>query len=374
MGATSEQAIASPRTWPVPAPVVTALAAGAAVLATQVTGAVDGPTYRAAFMAVAAVALVLIVIGGWRARNQIGAVASLLVAVMGLFIVADAGWTTNAVILHISPWPAWTDAVFLTGYVPLMATALLVVHRQQAGRDVGALLDALVVTVGIGVLAYAFVIGNVLLDSSSTPLERVVGSLHPLADVLVAGVVMRLLVTAGGRQGAVPYLAAAMLCLLGGDLLFIAAVFDGAQDTSSRWGDSCYLMYYLFLAMMTWHPQIGRLTLQREDRGERMGPVRTAALTVGAMLAPITLLLQNLTGRTVDVRGEVIGSIVLFGLVLARMWLLIREVEQQRELQALQARTDALTGLANRRTFDHELDRAMVWATAGGRLAPICSA
>jgi diguanylate cyclase (GGDEF)-like protein len=61
------------------------------------------------------------------------------------------------------------------------------------------------------------------------------------------------------------------------------------------------------------------------------------------------------------------GSIVLFLLVLLRISGLLRTVQTQSELLAVMARSDALTGLPNRGTWDHELIRLTDDAREQGR-------
>ena len=56
--------------------------------------------------------------------------------------------------------------------------------------------------------------------------------------------------------------------------------------------------------------------------------------------------------------SQAVGATVMSVLVLLRFVDLFSVVQTQAEQLAALARTDALTGLANRRTWDHELSRA----------------
>jgi len=51
------------------------------------------------------------------------------------------------------------------------------------------------------------------------------------------------------------------------------------------------------------------------------------------------------------------GSVALIALVVARLWDLLLRLRQQSERLDALARTDPLTGIANRRTLEHELGR-----------------
>jgi diguanylate cyclase (GGDEF)-like protein len=62
------------------------------------------------------------------------------------------------------------------------------------------------------------------------------------------------------------------------------------------------------------------------------------------------------------------GSIVVVGLVVVRIWDLLQQVRSQAVQLAALARTDPLTGIANRRTWDHEISRACAQAREDGGL------
>jgi diguanylate cyclase (GGDEF)-like protein len=83
-----------------------------------------------------------------------------------------------------------------------------------------------------------------------------------------------------------------------------------------------------------------------------------AALGAGALLAPMTLMVGDVAGEPVKVRGAAVGAAVLFLLAMIRVRQLIRAVEHKSDLLEKLARTDPLTRLPNRRSFDFELARA----------------
>ncbi len=77
-------------------------------------------------------------------------------------------------------WPSGTDGVFIASYLP-MAYGVLSLTRQRSDRPAfGTLLDAAIVTTGVGLLALVFVIGPLVADGSQSVPARVVGSLYLL--------------------------------------------------------------------------------------------------------------------------------------------------------------------------------------------------
>jgi len=90
------------------------------------------------------------------------------------------------------------------------------------------------------------------------------------------------------------------------------------------------------------------------------------------MLPAVTLLVDSAGGGVVRWQVIGVGSILIFLLVLLRMGRILHTVEVQAVQLAALARSDALTGAPNRRTWDHELSRAC--ATRREQGSPLCVA
>jgi diguanylate cyclase (GGDEF)-like protein len=102
---------------------------------------------------------------------------------------------------------------------------------------------------------------------------------------------------------------------------------------------------------------------------------RLALLTMATMIAPMLLAAQawHDDNRVADAPAIVVGCVGMFLLVVARMAVLIRQVERQAsvlEFQAAEltelAQRDALTGLANRRAWELALPLALDHARRDG--------
>jgi diguanylate cyclase (GGDEF)-like protein len=115
----------------------------------------------------------------------------------------------------------------------------------------------------------------------------------------------------------------------------------------------------MMLAFSLWLVDTERLVVGRERTEQRLGIMRKVTLAAGALIAPAVLVIQHLQGNHDHVLAAAVGGVILSALTLIRMSLLVTAVESQSEQLVVLARTDGLTGLANRRTFDFELDRAM---------------
>jgi diguanylate cyclase len=346
---------------------VVLLCALVAVATTQLTGASDSLSYRIAFQAVAVIGVVLAGIGAWRHRRTLGIVGLLIFLGPVTQSIGDTGQSIDVLVVHSDAFPSWTDAFYLANYLSLMAAGLIIVQRRRLGRNVAALVDTATVTVGVGVLAWCFVIADAATDPDVSLLARLVGALYPICDVLVFGVMIRLLFSSAAHRGPVILLTGGMGLLFIGDAGYTLAVFAGREHTYASWIDALYLLSAFVITYSLWQDDTARLVDVQESKQQRLGPARTAALSLGALLAPVTLLIQDLDGSDSHVRATAFGGILLFALILIRMSLLVRAVESQSEQLSVLARTDSLTGLANRRTFDFELERAMREAMDPGR-------
>ena len=92
--------------------------------------------------------------------------------------------------------------------------------------------------------------------------------------------------------------------------------------------------------------------------GHRLAAPRVIVLACGIMLPAATLLIDGATGGRVLWPVIGVGALLVSVLVLVRMAGMLRTVEVQAVQLAALARSDALTGAPNRRTWDHELSRA----------------
>ena len=271
-------------------------------------------------------ALVAAIVVGVRIHRPRAASAWYLIALSQLlFVAGDIVWTIFDV-LHMDPWPSIADALYLAGY-PVLAVGLLrVIGARRDTGDRRALIDASIVTLGFGVLAWVFLIDPIYDDLSLSTLELAISAAYPLGDLLVLAVAARLLTGGASRTPAFGFLATSLLALLVADVVYMLQLLGSGYETGG-WVDGTWLMSYILLAVAALHPTMTRLT---EPEGVRphAGRRRLAVLAGAALLAPAAIVLQGLRGYDIhDVWVMAICSATLFLLVVARMGGLVREVE-----------------------------------------------
>ena len=114
------------------------------------------------------------------------------------FVTGDAILYTYEWVLHVeAPFPSVADAFYLAFYPLLAAGLLLLVRGRAPGRDWASLIDATIITVGVGMLSWVFLIGpNVRLPGLAL-FPRLLSIAYPLCDVLMLAVAVRLWRTGG---------------------------------------------------------------------------------------------------------------------------------------------------------------------------------
>lgn len=282
------------------------------------------------------------------------------------WVAGDAAWAWAQWISHTEPFPSVADVFFLAGYAVFSAFLLGLIRTRHPGRDRAALLDAAVLTIGVGVLGGVFVVLPLAADSTQSILGRVVGSAYPLGDVLLLGMLARLMSSSGSVTTAYRLLVAAVALSLLSDTAYDVITLRSDGSSTPRWVDAGWLLLYVLLAATVTHPSMRQLSDVTPVREETLTNRRLVLLWAACALAPATLLAQFALAKSLSVLICVAGSLMMSGLVLTRMAGLISRVRAQATQLAELAALDGLTSLGNRRTWDLELSRACRDAAQGG--------
>jgi diguanylate cyclase (GGDEF)-like protein len=281
------------------------------------------------------------------------------------FGVGDVLWTVYEDVLHDDPFPSLADVIYLAAY-PLFAAGLfLLVRGRTRGRDVGGLLDATIISAGLGLLSWTFLMRPITADDSLDLTGQLVSLAYPLADVVLIAMLARLLTSPGSRTGSFRLLTSGLLLLLGADVAFAALTTFASYDGGLT--DAVWIASYAACGAAGLHPSMRTVTDAVTLDPTRLTFRRFALLGVTTLVAPAVLAEQGLTAPTgIDWSGITIGALVLYLLILARVWTLVRQVQEQSVQLAALASSDALTGAANRRTWDVALPLALAAAPRSG--------
>ncbi|GAA4938817.1 hypothetical protein GCM10025331_25920 [Actinoplanes utahensis] len=269
------------------------------------------------------------------------------------------------------PTPA--DPFFLGLYPACAAGLIVLIRRRNPRRDWAALVDAATITTGFGLLAWVYVIAPVNLGDPMDRAAHATQVAYPIGDVLLLAATTRLLRSGGSRGAPFWWLTGSLAAFLIGDSAWV--ILDNLGDTGtvligtpwfSRALESVFLVAFLLFGVAALHPGARAVAGPTDARPASLGTGLLTLLTGASLIAPAVLAAQTASGTVSDGWSIAFCSATLFLLVVARMALLIREVETQaRQVRAL-ARSDELTGLPNRRAWNDELPRALERARRDG--------
>jgi diguanylate cyclase (GGDEF)-like protein len=311
-----------------------------------------GPVW---YLAIAALGTGMAVAGACTARPPRRRIWVALALGSVLYLIGDGLWELYE-FRGIAPYPSWADAVYLARYVPMVLGLCWLVRGRQVGRDRAAFLDAAILTSAFALPATMFFILPVFAQTDTSLLSMMVAAAYPTGDVLILAVLLRLVTGPAARNLSFLSLAAGLALFLGTDVYYNVLVSEGASLPA--WIDACYLLGYLLIGFAAMHSS--REALSEPTARPTTRPIALRVMTLGcsSLVAPGLLAALVLTHTLRDPLVIAFGGAVSSTLVLVRLLDLLRYSESQSVQLAVLARTDGLTGLPNRRSWDHQLARA----------------
>ena len=113
-----------------------------------------------------------------------------------------------------------------------MTGVLLAVRRRNPQGDRAGVIDAMIITVGIALLSWVFLMAPYVHDATLSPLAKIVSIAYPLGDVLLLAAALRLAFDGGRRRGSFLLLAASVGALLTTDAAYGSRCSTAPTTTS----------------------------------------------------------------------------------------------------------------------------------------------
>jgi diguanylate cyclase (GGDEF)-like protein/PAS domain S-box-containing protein len=225
------------------------------------------------------------------------------------------------------PFPSFIDAIYITMY-PVLAIGLLLLARKRSSRgDQTTLIDALTVTLGVGLLSWIFLIGpNV--RGPGTTLVRLTAAAYPLGDVLLLAMLAHLWSNGGFRHAAGRLLAIGTVGTLIADSLYgFANLHANANWSDGNVIDLGWILFYSCWGAAALHPSMRALSEPKPAATPRTRQSRLMLLATVSLIAPVVLLVEAELGHPVDAPVIAVVAGLMFLLVLLRMAGLVRAHE-----------------------------------------------
>jgi PAS domain S-box-containing protein len=316
----------------------------------------QGAVFTAAGLAVP----VAIAIGLARNRPSHRAAWSRLLAAWIVYQLANVPWALFPRLLDRPlPFPSPVDPVYFLSY-GLIAAAIFTLIRSRSARDRGGVVDALLVTAGLGMVAYAFLIRPYVHASDLPTMSRLAAAAYPMMDLLLVAAITRLALSPGPRPIAFWLLTSGVVIQLLSDVGYGLGLLDGTFGPSSP-SFLGWIVSYGFYGAAILHPSMRSLT-ETHPAGE---PVLTRGrrnvLTVAALFPLVFVTVVELLEGDVDVVVGAIVAGVVFVLVLLRLAGVSESLEDTRRARERErARAEELERVRQRLRAAEERYRTLV--------------
>jgi two-component system cell cycle response regulator len=250
--------------------------------------------------------------------------------------------------LNAVPVPSLSDPLWLAIY-PCQYLALLALTRERVGHTlVATRLDGIVSGFAVASLLACFTMSTAIDSTAGAPfVEQLTDLAYPTADLVLLGAIVSAIALAGWRidriwlllgSAILAWEAADLIYLLGSDgqigVVADALIATGAMGMAA--------------AVIIRPRAVGRLA-SGTSRGLFV-PVAFGLVALGLLGVAVPL----------HVNGVAIGlAVTTLALVLARMMLALKENQALLGVSRVEATTDTLTGLSNRRKLKADLALAL---------------
>ena len=222
-------------------------------------------------------------------------------------------------------FPSAGDAIYLSVYPVLVAGLFLLVRRRNPTRDRSAVIDSLILTVGLALLSWIFLVAPNIHASGLSLSAKLVSVAYPLGDILLLAAAIRLAVDAGKRAPAFFLLVGSVVSLLAVDCAYNYALLVNGYHHQLTF-DIGWIAYLVLWGCAALHPSMRTLEEPAVGKRTRLTRLRLAQLALACLIAPGIHFSQSF--HNVDVLVVIGASAALFLLVVTRMAGLVRQEER----------------------------------------------
>ena len=264
---------------------------------------------------------------------------TLLLWAAGDFYYTVFLWNQNA-----TP-PTVTDWLWLASYPFLYASIALLVRSRTAHFERSLWLDAILAALAVAAVGAAVLFGAVVESTGGSTFVAAMNLAYPLADALLLGIVVAVLALTGwrlDRTWSAIAAGTAVLALTDSAVLYQASSGSGQLPIL----DAGWPLAMLLLAAAAWQPV-------RELGTVRLEGARLLAIPAVFGLTSLAILVYG-QFASLNAPAVVLAATSMLA-VIARMALTFGEKLKLLSASRIEARTDPLTGIGNRRKLVDDL-------------------
>ena len=244
------------------------------------------------------------------------------------------------------PFPSAGDAMYVGVYPVLMVGLLILVRSRNRRADGPGLIDSLIMTLGFALVSITVLIAPFIHDHSLSLLPKLVSIAYPSGDIILLAAGIRLAVDTGKRRPSFYLMIASIVTLLATDFIYGILTRDNAYHHQLSL-DVGWISFYVLWGAAALHPSMRGLSDAGVERAPHLTPTRLALLAGATLLAPVLEYFNARTLHDPDLIFMIGASVVLYGLVVGRMYGLVRQRERsasrEHSLSRLSSRLVAAT-------------------------------
>ena len=290
-----------------------------------------------------------------RDRQRVGwAVMALSLA---LFAAGNLLWTTVVQFTDPIPYPSASDAFFLVFYpVAYLGVGLLVRETLPPRGSRAIWLDGVIAAFGVAAIEATLVIAAVSHANNGNGVTVATNFAYPIGDLVLVAMLVAVFAVQGWRPGRQWWILGAGLAVFAvADSVYVLRVLNHTYQTGTPL-DSLWMFGTFLMAAAAW------------EKRERTPARATQPIVVpGLFIVASLLIVVYGTTQPILPLGLVLATCTLL-LGIARMAIAYRQLRTLAETKR-EARTDELTGLANRRLFYETLGACLEPGSGRERLA-----
>jgi diguanylate cyclase (GGDEF)-like protein/PAS domain S-box-containing protein len=243
------------------------------------------------FDGIVALAVIASVFGWRRARaNERVAWLCSSLALAGFLAGQLIWWQYPAT--GLGPFQSAADAFFLLSCLPFAIAAASLASAREPDRDRSAWLDAGILTAVAGVVSWYVLMEPHVRNPALGSVSKLVAIAHPLADVLVLGFVLRLVLSRNARDRSAMSFATGVSLILVTNLVFYGQNLPESFRPGSA-ADAAWLLGYLLIGFAALHPSTEQ-AVRSNDREAGRGRL---GLVLSAVVIPVVVLALELGRR-----------------------------------------------------------------------------
>jgi HPt (histidine-containing phosphotransfer) domain-containing protein/two-component sensor histidine kinase len=227
--------------------------------------------------------------------------------------------------------PSVADVFYLGMFPGFVGGMALLVRRRSVDADWATLVDTTIITTGLGLLSWVFIIRPQMAVPHVHVVNLAVVLAYPVGDLVVLAMMVRLVLGGGIRNGSFRLLVSCMLAFLGADIGWAVFGHLGREPSQSaaRLLEMGSMAAFALVGASVLHTSVAEVAKPGARHEARLSPTLLAGLTVASLIAPAVLFTQAVRGTIRDGIAIALSSTVLFLLVVTRMAQLLRRLQER---------------------------------------------